>query len=176
MTVYHIGDLHHGHRNILKYRTNFSSIEEHDSTIVENINSTITKRDILYLHGDCYFTLESLDLLRQLRYCLQKIWILGNHDLSNNKDMNVLKTVLNEGLVDKVVGLHKHKGVWMSHAPVHSDELRGGFCCHGHVHSQTIDDYRYANVSCENVNYKPVDSQVLRECFKEQVVFRGDML
>lgn len=124
--VYHIGDLHHGHKNILKYRTNFSSIEEHDSTIVENINSTIGKRDILYLHGDCYFTLESLDLLRQIRFCLQKVWILGNHDLSNNKDMSILKTVLNEGLVDKVVGLYKHKGVWMSHAPVHSDELRGG--------------------------------------------------
>ena len=36
MRVFNTGDLHLGHKVITKYRDNFSSIEEHDSVILDN--------------------------------------------------------------------------------------------------------------------------------------------
>jgi calcineurin-like phosphoesterase family protein len=61
-----------------------------------------------------------------------------------------------DGMVDSVQSLVKYKGFWLTHAPIHPDELRGKMNVHGHVHTKTLADNRYFNVSCENVGYKPV--------------------
>lgn len=167
-----IGDLHIGHSNILKYRK-FDSIEEHDGLLLENINSSISKRDILVLLGDCFFTEESLNFLRGICYKKGIYYVLGNHDFKNNKCHDILKTIIKEDLVSKVIGLHKHKGVWFSHAPIYEGELRGCLNCHGHVHVNTIEDYRYANLSCENVSYKPVSLEVIRQYYLDKEIFRG---
>lgn len=53
--VYHTADWYLGHRNILKYRSNFTSIEEHDETIFQNYLATIRPRDTVYFHGDIIF-------------------------------------------------------------------------------------------------------------------------
>ena len=161
--LFHIGDLHLGHRNILKYRDNFSSIAEHDETIMNNIKSTISKRDTLWLHGDCFFTLESLEFLVELRYINRIHWILGNHDTDNNDRIANVFNAVNLGMVDSVQGLASKSGFWLSHAPIHSDELRGKMNIHGHVHSNTIDDPRYFNVSCENINFTPIEHGVIKE-------------
>lgn len=46
--------------------------------------------------------------------------------------------------------LRKGRG-WVSHFPVHEQELRGHFCNHGHVHNATIPDWRYVNLCCDNL-------------------------
>lgn len=167
--VYHIGDLHLGHRNILKYREEFSSIEEHNGTIVDNIKSTINKRDTLWLHGDILFSDDDktlLDFYEVVSHCENIRWILGNHDTDNTKRQKLMMTifkVLSEGCNFQVHSLVKYKGSWLSHAPLHPDELRGKINIHGHVHSQSIDDNKYFNVSCENVGYKPVTYQEILE-------------
>lgn len=166
--VFHIGDLHIGHKNILKYRPEFSSIEEHDATIVENIKKTLTKRDTLWLHGDCFFTLEASKILHELSYINRIHWIIGNHDSDNSVRQQVIKSVVGSGMVSSIHSLVKYKGFWLSHAPIHPDELRGKLNIHGHVHRKTIDDDRYFNVSCENVWYKPI-------CFEEIKRIRDDM-
>ena len=61
-----------------------------------------------------------------------------------------------------------YRGYLFTHVPVHSSELsryRGSV--HGHLHAKVIrysfmgfelfQDKRYINVSCENVNYIPVE-------------------
>ena len=155
--VFHIGDIHIGHKNILKYRPMFASITEHNETILDNIKRNVTKRDTLYLHGDCFFTFKSLVFLSELRYINRIHWILGNHDTDNSERISNVMYAVQHGMVDSVQSLIKYKGFWLSHAPIHPDELRGAGCIHGHVHSNTLPDSRYFNVSCENVNYTPIE-------------------
>ena len=156
--VYVMSDCHFGHRNILKYRTQFSSIAEHDSYIMDNILKTLRKRDILWLLGDCFFTTESLEYLRVIKDKCQHVnFVMGNHDTDSSEGRANIPIMVNEKLVHKIGGVFKVKGKrWLTHCPIHPDELRGCVNIHGHVHNSTIQDPRYFNASCENINYTPI--------------------
>ena len=178
--VYFISDCHFGHRNICKYRTQFSSMEEHDEFVFENIMSTVNKRDTLWMLGDMFFDGEVLEKYGK-PIAERAGWthlILGNHDTDNTyRKKNVGRMF---DLFDSVHGLHSKYGYWISHAPIHEDELRGKVNIHGHVHfatvkmvEKTVDEkgtpwYRkvidpnYVNVCCENVNYKPIALQDIK--------------
>ena len=80
--VWHIGDLHLGHRSITKYR-DVPSIEKNNEILVENILSKVKKRDTLWLHGDIFFTEESVYTWGGvLANSVQNIHlVMGNHDL-----------------------------------------------------------------------------------------------
>ena len=60
-------------------------------------------------------------------------------------------------------GLFKKYGFWLSHCPVHPNELRHKKNIHGHVHNKTVDDDRYINVCCDVVNYTPVELDKIRD-------------
>lgn len=152
--VFFLSDLHIGHKAILKYRPEFKSVEEHDNTIIENWNSVVKKKN-------------------------QIVWVLGDFMLKNNKyDMESILDRLN-GTIRIISGNHCHMdyyprdmiwkalekkyGYWLSHCPIHPNELRGSKCMHGHVHNKSIDDDRYINVCCENVNYTPISLDEIRE-------------
>lgn len=45
-------DLHLGHENAIKWRTQFSTAEEHDEFIFDKLASKVNKRDSLILFGD----------------------------------------------------------------------------------------------------------------------------
>lgn len=83
--------------------------------------------------------------------------ILGNHDTDRKLSINDLVYVY-----DEIHSLYKHKEFWLSHAPIHSDELRGKINIHGHTHEHCIDDDRYINVCVEQF-HKPVSIDVLRQ-------------
>ena len=167
--IYFISDCHFGHRNITKYRTEFASMEDHEKLIFENIMSTLTKRDTLWMLGDMFFNREVLykygvPISKQAGYTHL---VLGNHDTdSDERKQNVEHMVR---MFDSVHSLHKHYGFWLSHAPLHPAELRGKMNIHGHVHYATIPDENYVNVSCENVNYKPVSLVDIREGWRGNV-------
>lgn len=86
MAKYYIGDCHFGHQNALKYdvRENgrvFSSIEEHDKLIIDNINKIVTPQDSIYFLGDVswYNQKETAELIEQIN-CKDRYLVLGNHD------------------------------------------------------------------------------------------------
>ncbi|MFW3387953.1 UNVERIFIED_CONTAM: metallophosphoesterase, partial [Kocuria sp. CPCC 205274] len=141
--VYFLGDTHFGHHNILKYRPEFKTIKEHDDFIINNINKVVTKRDKLILTGDICFNRESMDCLRRIR-CPAIHVLLGNHDdynLDFRKEVNG---------VCWVSGDFKYKEFWVSHIPLHPEELRGKFNIHAHMHRSTLKDKkRYFSTSCE---------------------------
>ena len=86
--------------------------------------------------------------------------ILGNHDTDNAYRLaNVGRMV---EMFDAVHGLKSQYGFWISHAPMHPAELRGKPNIHGHVHFATVPDDNYINVCCENVDYRPIDLQLVR--------------
>jgi calcineurin-like phosphoesterase family protein len=150
MKLWLMSDLHIGHNNILKYREGFSSVEEHHNTIYENLATSVGKRDTVYLLGDVAFTKEWLKKIKDIR-CGRKVLICGNHDQMHGIKMRDLVEVY-----DEVFSLASHRNVWLSHCPMHSDEIRNRFgCFHGHTHQHKINDPRYINLCVEHTDYKP---------------------
>lgn len=166
--VYFVGDLHLGHKNICKYREQFQTQEEHDEYVMNKVLETGTKRDTLVLLGDCFFTEESLNALRLFRKKFRKIvFILGNHDSDNAQRQANIRTIIKEDLVDEIHSLWRYKEFWVSHAPIHPEELRGKKNLHGHCHSYVVSDTdNYRCVSLEQINYSPIPLKEIRSEFK----------
>ena len=155
MAVYGISDTHFGHKNILKYREGFGSIEEHDEIIRDNILSVVRKRDSLYILGDVCVYDTSWHIVKDIANRVSFLHIcLGNHDIER-KNCPSLDDYMS--VCKSVFGMKKYKNFWLTHAPIHPDELRGQRNCHGHVHYNTLNDDRYVNISCEAIDYTPVD-------------------
>lgn len=155
--VWFIGDLHRGHKNIHKYRNQFSSAEEHDEAIKEAYHKVVTKRDVVFFMGDTAFTHEALyDVSKWVAE--KKILVAGNHDLERGITMKDLANAY-----DEVYAFRKYKEFWLSHAPIHPNELRGKVNIHGHVHEQSVNDARYFNTSLENIGFAPICLEDIRQ-------------
>ena len=160
-----IADLHLSHANMAT-RRGFSTVEEHDEHIIAKWNSVVSKRDITYILGDV--TMEKsapyhlLDRLNGLKHV-----VMGNHD----RRQDVRKLLEH---VESVAGMTQHKGVILTHCPIHTSELdyRFKYNIHGHIHDKVVmktgwtdvdsgyiveqvPDERYICVSCERVDYLP---------------------
>jgi calcineurin-like phosphoesterase family protein len=153
MSVYFCGDPHLGHRNIAKFRPFVDSTEHNTALFLESWRKTIKKNDIVYFMGDAAFDKESLDLIGSLN--ARKILIKGNHD-------DMVSTIDQAAVFEEIHGILKYKGMWLTHAPIHPDEMRARKCnIHGHVHNYSImkgygpwkrPDRRYIN-TCVDVVY-----------------------
>lgn len=156
-----IADTHIGHSGISnKFRKMFSSDEEHDAVIIENIRFEIKKRDTLWILGDSVMKSDKFNMFSDIfNSTMVTNIILGNHC---HKDFP--RFCLSFPNVN-VFGLQKKFGFWLTHAPIHPDELYRGLCVHGHLHDKVIDDPRYFGVSCEQVGYKPISLTDIREQF-----------
>lgn len=157
-------DLHLGHKNIHKYRTQFATAEEHHEFVFEQLATSVNKRDSLILLGDVAFDLEWLTRVADLK-CAKKLLICGNHDTENGIKMRDLVRVY-----DDVMALYSRRNYWFSHCPIHPQELRGRKGnIHGHLHNKLVmiptnpvfpsierTDSRYINACVEHTNYKPI--------------------
>lgn len=130
MSVYFTSDPHLGHKNIAKFRKFVTSPEENTQIFIEDWNNRISKNDIVYMLGDVAFTEEALTDLSQLRG--RKILIKGNHD-------DLVSTKLQATVFEEIHGILKYKGFWLTHCPIHPNEMRGKKAnIHGHVHNKSI--------------------------------------
>lgn len=162
-----ISDTHFGHENILDFEGEarpFSSLGEHDRALIDNWNSVVGPEDRVYHLGDAFFKIKNFNKLKELNG--KKILIMGNHDVYNVDYKEVFEKVYGCLTIHKKIGK-----IILSHIPVHPSQLdeRFVFNIHGHVHSQTIPDERYINVSVENlVGLKPADlNQVIRSRYND---------
>lgn len=157
MSRYLISDLHIGHNNIHKFRKGIAdTAEEHWEMALEGLRA-IPKRATIFLLGDIAFTKEHLEEISKLK-CKNKILVLGNHDVYEGRGITTGDLC---DVYEKVYSLHKYKGYWMSHAPIHPTELRGKLVLHGHTHFQLmlkdgIPDPRYISCCAEYTSYKPI--------------------
>jgi len=154
---YFLGDPHFGHKGITRrFRKGFSSDEEHDNYIHDQIMNCCGPNNQLWLLGDILFHPSHFRKLWEYSLSFQNVNIvLGNHD-----NHELVEYCIQYGI--KVYGLTKRYGFWLSHAPLHSNELYGRMNVHGHVHDNTVLDDRYINVSCEAIDYKPISLNQLR--------------
>ena len=159
--TYFTSDWHLGHKNISKYRTKFKTMQENDEHFINEFNKIIKKRDAVFFLGDIAFDEEALEKLKLLNHCHKKILYLGNHDyLHAEKYLEVF---------DEVYGIRSYKSYWLSHCPIHPQELRnrkGNI--HGHLHDSVLEDpdHRYFDVSPEKNNYSLVDYEDIKSYFE----------
>lgn len=80
-------DSHLGHANIIRYCNRpFTSVQQMDDAIIENINAAVAPNDVLYVLGDFAFSKdkrtwpETWMAYRERIKCSTIILVLGNHD------------------------------------------------------------------------------------------------
>jgi calcineurin-like phosphoesterase family protein len=150
-------DFHLGANNAYKFR-GFSTAEEHNEVVFDNLATYCTKRDSLILVGDVCQSEYWLQRLHQLviEKHVQKITLVpGNHDVERKITMQHLVWYYCE-----VLPYLSKRNCWWSHIPMHPDHLRGrGHNIHGHLHSASdpvIHDPRFINVAIDFWGFTPV--------------------
>lgn len=154
--VWFTSDLHLGHKNIANFRKIFENEEHHRYVVKENYHKVVSKRDKVFFLGDIAFTEEALKDVGSW-VASKKVLIMGNHCTDNVSVKEIVK------YFDEVHSLKKYKEFWLSHAPLHQEELRGKFNIHGHMHFNKIEDSRYLNVCLEHTNYTPINLNEVRK-------------
>lgn len=163
MTLF-AGDLHLGHHSVVKFRTQFKTVEEHDETIVGNIMPLLNKRTLLYLAGDVCMTPEALAYIDMFRSTGARVVLVGGNHCTDKVTMRMLSAAYDDVL------FYKNKyGMTISHMPIHPQQLRGKLNLHAHTHDTTIMDPRYLCVSLEQINYKPISLEQVREVFQARI-------
>ncbi len=167
MSVFFISDLHLGHRSVLEHTAKAqkrfpdaniyrggTTVAEHDEWVIQQCLSVgPTKRTLWWLLGDIAMKTNQLPLLDRLPG--RKILILGNHDK--------FQTPTYLKFVETIKGGVKKYNLWLTHIPVHPDELRGKGNIHGHCHVEQLDDPRYLNASIEWLpNHRPISLDEVR--------------
>ena len=162
MQTYFSSDFHLGHKAITKYRTQFSSMEEHDEAILTMLES-FPKRTLMHILGDFLFDGPNLNyyLLRLSNLPYKIKLVMGNHD----SKLLYSKCPSN---IEIQLPLYSYKNMWISHCPIHPQELRSRILSvHGHLHGGIVHhcdgepDERYFNVNLDNNNFKPVPIETI---------------
>lgn len=169
-----IADLHMGDEDMCSLKKAdghplrpFSSIEEHDETIITNWNKVVPTDAKVYILGDIAQKKSDIAKIGRLNGS-RKILIAGNHDIYPSADyLKYFKDIRATHRLDN--------GILMSHIPVHPDTFGKAhkINVHGHIHDKTVmklltygpdstrhtyaSDIRYKCVSCEHINYTPMD-------------------
>ena len=149
--IYFTADLHFGHPNILKHspKRPFSDtvdIVAHDAWLLDLWQSTVAKRDTVYILGDLTF-LKSEEARRLLEKLPGKKFLIeGNHDGSIRAYHNYFKEVyqIKEMRFKSTVApfLKEDFSVVMCHYPMvtWNQKPRGSVMLHGHSHGK-LDEY-----------------------------------
>src|ERR1035437_7721701 len=163
MDIYFSSDFHAGHKNLVRGTSawenknacrNFDTIEEHDKTLLANINRVVQQDDILYFLGD--FAMggyENVYKFRKRIVCKTIHFVVGNHDnavrtnkiiQTENGFMNIqnLFTTVDKMITKTING----QNIVLCHYPLRSWEngAKGSWMLSGHSHGTLEDYHRYA--------------------------------
>lgn len=147
--VFIIADTHFGHSKIIELESAarpFASVEEHDNELVRRWNDTVGPKDTVWHLGDVLFGAAAFSTLAKLNGV--KRLVMGNHD-----HYPAAKYLEHFNSIHGTATTH---GYILTHVPVHPGQFeRFAGNIHGHLHSHTLDDPRYINVSAERINLTP---------------------
>lgn len=129
MRKFFTADLHFGDRGLIDKmgRKGFASIEEHDATILENINRKVGRHDYLFILGD----FGNVKKRHQIR-CRHVVYIIGNHDKRRE-----CERTFGQIYVDKVIKFGGTKAV-LYHYPIAfwNGSHKSWYQFYGHCHDQ----------------------------------------
>jgi len=162
MNQFFIADPHLGHQGIERFRG--ITTTKNTEWILDAWRSKVKKRDRVWVLGDAAFDEDHLLLFKDLPG-KSKILVKGNHD-------DLTPTAAQARVFDEIHGMVKFKEFWLTHCPMHQQELRGRPNIHGHVHSFSVPDPRYLNACAErleqNFGSPLISLSQVREHFRSQ--------
>ena len=171
MTNWFTSDWHFGHEKMqqgLRGKA-FTSPENHDTALKENIFNTVKPGDNLYFLGDAFWKWDSKKVERFMtdlkKHKISLHWILGNHDRLSWTRFSCVKWV---GHIKDIV--IEKQPITLCHYPMltWNRSHYGAWNLHGHIH---IDDStskklpikmplyplgKQLNVNVEYHSYKPI--------------------
>lgn len=171
---FYTSDLHLFHRKIPIYepsRAHYSSINEMNETIIDNINSRCTKDDELWILGDMSLG-KTKDVLELIQFVEPTIYLIsGNHDPTwtyKKRHTRMIERYLEAGIAsiaDETTAEVQGVRVVLSHFPYkgspdgdHTPEdryvsarpdNRGSWLLCGHVHSLWLQRGKQINVGID---------------------------
>lgn len=181
--VFFTSDLHLDHGNIAGptisrwnsgYR-DFLSLEEMNTTIIDNINNTVGEHDVLYFLGDFCFKNHSLTpFWRKKIHCKNVHWIAGNHD----KKIDLYKDYFSSTSDTRTIYV-ENQSIFLSHYAhrVWDKSHHGRWHLYGHSHSslEHIEWGKSIDVGIDNAyrlfgKYKPFSFEELKEILDKRSV------
>lgn len=165
-------DYHLNHAKILTYSNRpFKHVDEMNETIINNINSKVSKKDHLYFLGDIGFGDPDKinNYLRRIS-CDNMYWILGNHDRHVSEFSWRFKWVKDYAEVNiqgqPIIMSHYAFRVW-------SRSHYGSWNLYGHSHGSLPDDKHAlaidVGVDCHNfypISFDEVKTIMSKKVFK----------
>jgi calcineurin-like phosphoesterase family protein len=154
--VYVISDTHFLHEEIIGISERlFRSVEEMNSTIIDNINGIVGPHDTLIHLGDVgtgpWDKIQ--EIILQIK-CHNKILVMGNHD------RNLSPQAWREIGFQEVSPWPIIYDDWyiMCHEPILIEKNSPFGVIHGHTHHNSYDspNHHYFNASVEVLDYKPI--------------------
>lgn len=163
--IYFTSDLHLFHNNLLKYRTQFLSVDEMNETIITNHNNIVKSNDEVYYIGDISFgkAKETIEIIRQLNG--KKHLIRGNHDkklLKNAEFRSLFELIEYYHEFDICIDGRKRKQkIILCHYPIlcWNECHFHSWMLHGHSHGSCLyprDDMKIYDVGVDCNEFKPV--------------------
>lgn len=172
--IFFCSDLHLEHKNILNFEGSnrpFKDLDHHNHGLIQNWNSVVqSEDDQVWCLGDVIFGgSPNYDLIRQLNG--RKFLVGGNHDTPKK-----MRDFFELGLFEKIVGCIEIADFIITHIPVHPSQVEKRFMgnIHGHVHSHTLKDPRYYNVSMENIGCTPISLAKIQSEFKKRGIVKNE--
>ncbi|MCU4744202.1 metallophosphoesterase [Natronoglomus mannanivorans] len=164
MARYVISDHHFGHSRIIEYTDRpFTSVGEMNNALLDRYYETVDSDDVLIHLGDVAMDMqngqETIEYFERLN---GDLLVAGNHDVGLSPDEAPFP------VVDSCILEHGEYEFYCTHRPEDIPESWEGWAIHGHMHNNDTEGYpfvaydeRRVNVSCELVNYFPVQLETL---------------
>lgn len=188
-------DTHFGHSNLCKATTkwrdpkgnipnnvrDFSSLDEMNSTIVDNINNVVKEDDIYLNLGDWSFGgFDNIKKFRDRIICKNIYLVAGNHDEKIIANKDNIRSIFTDFYKDHYLELEVIQGgdkyrFVISHFPIASwnNMAKGIPHLHGHVHlppNQRLGKGKSLDVGLDGNNMKPYSLSEINNLLKDQPV------
>ena len=128
--IYFTADTHFWHNAILKHcpKRSWDDIETMNNTLIDAINETVGRNDILYHLGDFCWSAAKTGSIRQRIKCRKLHVVRGNHDSSSLRS--------HVSSLNHMVFL-KNPKIHLCHYPLAEwgSQYYGGYHLHGHCHN-----------------------------------------
>lgn len=176
-----MSDTHFYHKKVIDYaKRPFSSIDEMNQKIINNINDKVQPNDIIFILGDFVFGEEKVKEILSRINCKNVHLVLGNHDvdIAKSKELKSLFKSVNNYLEISVQDLsleHKYQRIVLCHYPIleWNRGHHGSWMLHGHCHGQLtipeqLKNKRILDVGVDNLNFSPISYEELKKLFKNK--------
>jgi len=151
------GDPHYWHGNVIEYSNRpFKDVYDMNKQLIKNHNKVVKSEDKVFILGD--FALCNKEKAKEIVSKLngKLILIMGNHDRARN--INWWYDVGFSEVIKYAIIVNGN--IILSHEPV--EDIQPPFYnIHGHIHEKNLFGDRYCNVSVEQIDYQPVNLDLL---------------